>query len=144
MQNISFWIPVDPVPIKWTLEFIAGSHRKNRYLARTFLKKEAKWFPEGSLSDPPNIEENPGKYRVLSWELEPGDAVAFHMLTLHAGAESGALRRVFSVRLIGDNIRHAPRDWEISPEFPGLSDQLPAGVPMDHKLFPVIWPASEA
>jgi len=144
MQNISFWIPVDPVPLEWTLEFIAGSHQGNWYLPRTFLKKEAKWFPEGSLSDPPNIEENLEKYRVLSWELEPGDAVAFHMLTLHAGAGSGALRRVFSVRLIGDDIRHAPRDWETSPEFPGLSDQLPAGVPMDHELFPVIWPASRA
>ena len=144
MQNISFWIPVDPVPLEWTLEFIAGSHQENWYLPKTFLKKEAKWFPEGSLSDPPNIEENLEKYRVLRWGLEPGDAVAFHMLTLHAAAGSDALRRVFSVRLIGDDIRHAPRDWETSPEFPGLSDQLPAGVPMDHELFPVIWPASRA
>ena len=90
------------------------------------------------------FEEILEKYRGLSWKLEPGDAVAFHMLTLHAGAGSGALRRVFSVRLIGDDIRHAPRDWETSPEFPGLSDQLPAGVPMDHELFPIIWPASRA
>ena len=29
MQNISFWIPVDPVPLEWTLEFIAGSHQGN-------------------------------------------------------------------------------------------------------------------
>ena len=130
MQNISFWIPVDTVPLEWTLEFIAGSHQENWYMPRTFLMKEAKWFPE--------------KYRVLRWGLEPGDAVAFHMLTLHAAAGSDELRRVFSVRLIGDDIRHAPRDWETSPEFQGLSDQLPAGVPMDHELFPVIWPASRA
>ena len=25
-QNISFWIPVDPVPEESTLEFVAGSH----------------------------------------------------------------------------------------------------------------------
>ena len=112
MQNISFWIPVDPVPLEWTLEFIAGSHQGNWYLPRTFLKKEAKWFPEGSLLDPPNIEENLEKYRVLSWELEPGDAVAFHMLTLHSGEGTGALRRVFSIRMLGDDITHAPRSWE--------------------------------
>ena len=70
--------------------------------------------------------------------------MAFHMLTLHAGAGSDALRRVFSVRLIGDDIRHAPRDWETSPKFSGLSDQLLAGVPIDHELFPVSWPASRA
>ena len=135
---------MDSVPLEWTLEFVAGSHHGPWYLPRTFLKKEAKWFPEGSLSESPDIEGNLSNYNVLSWKLEPGDAVAFHMLTLHAGAGSGALRRVFSVRLIGDDIRHAPREWETSPEFPELSSQLPAGVPMDHELFPVIWPPSLA
>ena len=66
------------------------------------------------------------------------------MFTLQAGLGSGALRRVFSVRLIGDDIRHAPRDWENYPDFPRLSDQLPAGVQKDYELFTVIWPASRA
>jgi len=139
-QNVSFWIPVDPVPLEWTLEFVAGSHQENWYLPRTFLKKEAKWFPEGSLKEPPDIESNQDKYRILSWELEPGDAVAFHMLTLHTGAGAKMLRRVFSVRFLGDDIRHVPRTWETSPEFPGLSAELSAGVPMEHKLFPLAWP----
>ena len=64
------------------------------------------------------------------------------MLTLHTGAGTEALRRVFSVRMLGDDIRHAPRAWETSPEFPGLSLELAAGVPMKHKLFPIIWPAN--
>ena len=51
-QNVSFWIPVDPVPLEWTLELVAVSHLENCYLPRTFLKKEAKWFPEGSLKEP--------------------------------------------------------------------------------------------
>ncbi|MBC8257764.1 MAG: phytanoyl-CoA dioxygenase family protein [SAR324 cluster bacterium] len=139
-QNISFWIPVDPVPFAWSLEFAAGSHRDSWYLPRTFLKKQAKWFPEGSLEEAPEIGVDPDNSRVLSWELEPGDAVAFHMLTLHAGAGAEDLRRVFSVRMIGDDILHAPREWRTSPEFPGLSEQLPAGVPMDHKFFPLTWP----
>jgi len=37
-QNVSFWIPVDPVP----LELVAVSHLENCYLPRIFLKKEAK------------------------------------------------------------------------------------------------------
>ena len=143
-QNVSFWIPVDPVPLESTLEFAAGSHLENWFLPRTFLKKEAKWFPEGSLMEPPDIEANPDKYRILSWALEPGDALAFHMLTLHTGAGTEALRRVFSVRMLGDDILHAPRAWETSPEFPGLSVELPAGEPMKHKLFPLIWPINLA
>ena len=63
------------------------------------------------------------------------------MLTLHSagGVSSGRRRRVFSVRFLGDDIRHAPRPWKTSPDFPGLSDVLPAGAPMDHALFPVLW-----
>lgn len=31
-QNVSFWIPVDPVPLAWTLELVAVSHLENCYL----------------------------------------------------------------------------------------------------------------
>jgi len=44
-----------------------------------------------------------------------------------------------SVRFLGDDIVHAPRPWPTSPPFPGLADELPAGAPMDHPLFPVLW-----
>jgi hypothetical protein len=42
---------------------------------------------------------------------------------------------------MGDDIKHAPRRWITSPEFPGLADELPEGAPMDHPLFPVLWRA---
>jgi hypothetical protein len=63
------------------------------------------------------------------------------MLTLHTagGVGSGRRRRVFSERLLGDDIRHAPRRWPTSPEFSGLDAELPAGAPMEHALFPVLW-----
>jgi ectoine hydroxylase-related dioxygenase (phytanoyl-CoA dioxygenase family) len=140
-QNCSFWIPVDPVSRASTLEFVAGSHRGPWLMPRSFLDKEAKWFPEGSLADLPDIEAARERYRILGWALEPGDAVCFHMLTLHAtaGVSGGARRRVFSVRLLGDDTRHAPRRWQTSPDFPGLVEALAAGAPMEHPLFPVLW-----
>ena len=110
-------------------------------MPRTFLKKEAKWFPEGSLKEPPDIEADPDNYSVLSWALEPGDEVAFHILTLHNGAGTKVLCRVFSVLLLGDDIRYAPRTWETSQVFPELSLELSAGVPMEYKLFPLICPS---
>jgi ectoine hydroxylase-related dioxygenase (phytanoyl-CoA dioxygenase family) len=140
-QNCSFWIPVDPVSRASTLEFVAGSHRGPWLMPRSFMEREAKWFPEGSLVDLPDVEADPQRYRILGWELEPGDAVCFHMLTLHAsaGVSGGQRRRVFSVRLLGDDIRHAPRRWRTSPEFPGLTETLPSGAPMEHPLFPTLW-----
>jgi ectoine hydroxylase-related dioxygenase (phytanoyl-CoA dioxygenase family) len=139
-QNTSFWIPVDPVRRHSTLEFVAGSHRGPWLMPRTFLSHEARWFPEGSLAELPDIDANRATFPIIGWALEPGDGVAFHMLTLHAtaGVDGDRRRRVFSARFLGDDMRHAPRRWATSPPFPGLADELPAGAPMDHPLFPLL------
>ena len=142
-QNASFWIPVDPVSRESTLEFVAGSHLGPWLMPRTFLDAQARWFPEGTLADLPNIEADRNAFPILGWELTPGDAVCFHMLTLHAAPGVGGAhrRRVFSVRFLGDDMTHAPRRWRTSPEFPGLREELPAGSPMRHPLFPELWRA---
>ena len=141
-QNCSFWIPVDPVSRASTLEFVAGSHLRTLAHA-ALLHGEARrsGFPRARLADLPDIDAERQRYRILGWELEPGDAVCFHMLTLHAsaGVSAGERRRVFSVRLLGDDIRHAPRRWKTSPDFPGLAQALPAGAPLEHPLFPLLW-----
>ena len=140
-QNASMWFPVDPVPRAATLEFIAGSHRGPWFMPRTFLDEQAKWFPEGSLAEMPDFAADPEKWPVIGWELEPGDAVFFNMVTVHgsAGVEGPNRRRVLSVRFLGDDMVHAPRRWTTSPPFPGLVDELAAGAPMHHPLFPVLW-----
>jgi ectoine hydroxylase-related dioxygenase (phytanoyl-CoA dioxygenase family) len=143
-QNISFWIPVDPVSRAATLEFVAGSHLGPWLMPRSFMDSQAKWFPEGSLADLPNVDANRAAFPIVGWDLQPGDLVCFHMLTLHAAGGTDSRRRVFSVRFLGDDITHAPRRWRTSPEFPGLIDELAAGAPMDHALFPVLWPAGGA
>jgi ectoine hydroxylase-related dioxygenase (phytanoyl-CoA dioxygenase family) len=142
-QNVSFWIPVDPVSRASTLEFVGGSHRGPWLMPRSFLDSQAKWFPEGSLADLPDVESRRHELPIIGWQLEPGDVVCFHMLTLHAtrGVDGAGRRRVFSVRFLGDDIVHAPRRWTTSPSFPGLADELPAGAPMHHPLFPLLWTA---
>jgi ectoine hydroxylase-related dioxygenase (phytanoyl-CoA dioxygenase family) len=144
-QNVSFWIPVDPVNRESTLEFVAGSHRGPWLMPRSFMDAQAKWFPEGTLADLPDVEAARDTFPILGWELQPGDAVCFHMLMLHAssGVTGAQRRRVFSVRFLGDDIRHAPRRWKTSPEFPGLSDELAADAPMNHPLFPLLWQAQQ-
>ena len=143
-QNVSFWIAVDAVRRHSTLEFVAGSHRGPWLMPRSFMDSQAKWFPEGSLQDLPDIEAARERYPIIGWAIEPGDVVAFHMLALHAsgGVDGDTRRRVFSVRMLGDDITHAPRSWVTSPPFPGLAERLPAGAPMrDEALFPLLWPA---
>jgi ectoine hydroxylase-related dioxygenase (phytanoyl-CoA dioxygenase family) len=140
LQNISFWIPVDPVSRASTLEFIAGSHLGPWLMPRTFMTNQAKWFPEGTLAELPDIENHREDFPILGWDLQPGDLVCFHMLSLHAsaGVDGTHRRRVYSVRFLGDDMTHAPRPWVTSPPFPGLDQELPAGAPMNHALFPLM------
>lgn len=137
------WLPVDPVAVQSTLRFVAGSHLDGWLMPRSFMSNEAKWFPEGTLKDLPDIDAEPDKFKILEWALEPGDALFFHMLTLHGagGVAGGKRRRVLSVRFMGDDIVHAPRQWRTSPPFPGLVDRLPAGAAMTEPEFPVLWSA---
>lgn len=140
-QNISFWIPIDPVSRASTLEFVAGSHHGPWLMPRSFMDSQARWFPEGALADLPDIESDRSRYEILGWALQPGDVVCFHMLTLHAagGVTGEQRRRVVSIRFLGDDITHALRPWKTSPEFPGLAEELPDGAPMHHPSMPIIW-----
>lgn len=140
-QNCSMWIPVDPVSRYSTLEFVAGSHLGPWLMPRSFMNNEAKWFPEGSLMELPDIDAAREQFPIIGWDVNPGDVVIFHMLTLHSarGVTANQRRRVFSLRMIGDDITHAPRPWKTSPAFVGLEAELPANEPMIHPLFPLLF-----
>jgi ectoine hydroxylase-related dioxygenase (phytanoyl-CoA dioxygenase family) len=142
-RGVSAWIPVDPVPEDGCLELVAGSHLGPWLMPRTFLAKEARWFPEGSLAELPDIEADPARFDIRRFELQPGDAIFFDFLTVHGapGFPHRGRRRVLSLRYLSADARHAPRTWRTSPPFDDLDAELPAGADMDHPLFPVVWPA---
>jgi ectoine hydroxylase-related dioxygenase (phytanoyl-CoA dioxygenase family) len=143
-SGISAWIPVDPVPVAGCLELIAGTHRGPWLMPRTFLDGQAKWFPEGSLGELPDIEADRDGYDIRRYEMAAGDAIFFDFLTVHGapGFPFTGRRRVLSLRYLSDRARHAPRRWHTSPQFHGLAAELADGVDMDHPLFPVVWPAA--
>lgn len=143
-QTVSFWIPLDPVPRESTLELVAGSHADGTwYMPRSFVAKAPMVFDEGALAEVPDVDADPCRYRIVGWALAPGDAVAFHMLTLHRAAGSSGRRRAFSVRCIGDDVTYAPRPHRTSPPFPELDGVLAPGAPMVHEELPVLWRAGD-
>jgi ectoine hydroxylase-related dioxygenase (phytanoyl-CoA dioxygenase family) len=140
-DTVSFWIPLDPVPRESSLEFVAGSHASGTwYMPRSFFDDRALVFDEGAFGEVPDVEADRDAFEILGWPLEPGDAVAFNMLTLHAAAGSRRRRRAFSVRLVGDDVRLAARAHATSPPFPELDGRLAPGDELDHPLFPLLWP----
>lgn len=138
-QTVSFWIPLDPVERTNTLEFVAGSHSGSWFMPRSFVEGTPMTFDEGSLEEVPDVEADRALYDIRGWAMQPGDAVAFNMLTLHAAGGSPTRRRAFSLRLTGDDVRYAPRPHRTSPPFPELVGALAPGDPLDHPVFPVLW-----
>src|SRR5258708_3322848 len=112
-RGVSAWIPVDPVPEAGCLELLAGSHDGPWLMPRTFLSREARWFPEGSLAELPDIEADRGAYDIRRFELAPGDAIFFDFLTVHGapGFPYPGARRGLSLRCLSAGATFAPRGW---------------------------------
>ena len=115
---ISMWLPVDAVPRESTLEFVAGTHLGPWLMPRTFMQRESKWFPEGSLADVPAVDDDRDSFPIIGWALQPGDAVFFHALALHGSRGSATRRRVISIRYLGDDAHRVERRWRCSPPMP--------------------------
>ncbi|MBO1324512.1 phytanoyl-CoA dioxygenase family protein [Acetobacter sp. TBRC 12305] len=141
-QTVSFWIPLDPVPASCALECVAGSHKwgmdhKPMRFDGTPL------YADDDSTPMPDIDANRDAYRILGWDMAPGDAVAFDFGTVHgAAATVGAInrRRVFSARLVGEGATFADRNGKGSPPLAHLT--LHDGDPLVGEDFPVLYSVS--
>ncbi|WP_120634339.1 phytanoyl-CoA dioxygenase family protein [Ruegeria sp. EL01] len=135
-QTVSFWSPLDPVK-QATLRCVAGSHRWEKEVLPTRWVSEEGFFPdEGQYIPAPDPDAEGMK--VVEFEMEPGDAVAFNYRTLHGarGNQSDSRRRAFSLRLVGDDARYVERPGRTSPPFPG-HDMTP-GQRLREDWFPIL------
>jgi ectoine hydroxylase-related dioxygenase (phytanoyl-CoA dioxygenase family) len=141
-DNVSLWLPLDPVPKERSVEFIAGSHLWGRWFTPTrFVGVDYERRDDG-YEAMPDIEAARDGYDIRSFDLAPGDCVAFHFRTVHGApgnASADMRRRAVAFRWTGDDARFALRRGEMSPPFPDFPDCTHApGDPLDSPLFPVI------
>ena len=144
-KTVSFWIPLDPVS-RASDARVRGRHARRQLVHAALVPAgNALVFDEGTLEEVPDVEADRDAFPILGWEMQPGDAVAFNMLTLHAAGPADSRRRAVSFRLIGEDVRYGPRPHRTSPPFPGLDEELAAGEPMRvDRLFPVPLPVGVA
>lgn len=139
-QTVSFWSPMDRVSDA-TLRCVAGSHRWPKPVLPVRWLSEENFYGDSDKYIPvPDPDADPDAYQILEWEMQPGDAVAFHFGILHGarGNMSASRRRAFSLRFVGDNARYVSRPGPTSPPFPGhgMSD----GDRLREDWFPVVYP----
>lgn len=139
-QTVSLWLPLDPVPRTICLESVVGSHawgklfRPRRFDGTTYDHSSA------DLVEMPDISGNREAYSIVSWDLDPGDCIAFDFKTVHGapGNVTAGSRRAFSTRWFGEDAVYADRGGATSPPYPHLAARLKAGDSLPEEDFPVI------
>ncbi|KMK69076.1 phytanoyl-CoA dioxygenase family protein [Puniceibacterium sp. IMCC21224] len=138
-QIASVWTSVDPVSANRSgLEFVVGSHRwpqRFRPLGVGGIVKSV-----AQMDATPDPEDLRSKYKIASWDMQPGDAVLFHALTLHGSrGTSGKTvnRRALATRWCGDDARYTPTGKELQVAWPhGLNPGDSIGGPVFPQVLP--------
>jgi ectoine hydroxylase-related dioxygenase (phytanoyl-CoA dioxygenase family) len=139
-QICSFWLALDTASdASGGLKYVRGSHRWGKLFEAVAASEQDRHEWQGSKFEPvPDIDAHPEQYELLSWDLEPGDVLVHHALTLHGASGNSTQhrrRRGLATRWTGDDVVYDPRPGTMGlPYDPGLE----AGAPLDSTLFPVM------
>jgi len=141
---VTVWLALDEVTFdSGPLEFIAGSHRWDRWF-RPFIaasdgaveavspELDAEYEPL------PDFDAEREQHTILCWEMQPGDALAFHALAVHGARNNSAAhpRRGYAMRFTG-----AGTEYYLGPGVnPRITNPaLVPGDPMDSDQYPVAY-----
>jgi ectoine hydroxylase-related dioxygenase (phytanoyl-CoA dioxygenase family) len=156
---VRVWLPCDPAPRETAIEVVAGSHawgityRIAAVPTDNTVRTSGGGFSVQDLrvdeaAPPlPDINAHRDEYRILGWDVEPGDALVFHGSILH-GAGSSAYqpkpRRVLAVLYAGPRERYVQRPGRSSVDIASFrGTQLNDGELLsDHpEVYPLVWSA---
>ena len=154
---IRVWIPCDYSPRDLTVQVVRGSHRWNAVYNTTgeepkivsTVEAGGDFTYEGMgdemLPPAPDVRRFRDSFEILSWDVEPGDALVFQGNMLH-GADGhpgwDRPRRAFAVMLGGPQLRyHAPRGKAFPAPGRCEAETIPDGAPIGdyEQAFPVCW-----
>lgn len=150
----TIWMPLVSVKRENALAYVPGSHRLDSvFYQYNFgdLNPDGKTdvdqvdFSTVSELEFPDINSDPEKFGVVSWDMQPGDCVAFNSRTMHGG--SGKLEgdnelRVFTSKWLGDDVHIKLRECGMDPDHSAVMTEygLKPGDRPDTDLYPKIWP----
>jgi len=140
-QTASFWIPLDPVSRTVSIEYLAGSHRWDKFYKPTRFDGTA-LRPNQQFDELPDVDGHRDDFDIAGFEMEPGDAIAFSFKTVHGAPGNSARdrrRRVFAARWMGDDVVYADHGGMVSPPFPDI--HLNDGDSLEVPEFPLIYDA---
>jgi ectoine hydroxylase-related dioxygenase (phytanoyl-CoA dioxygenase family) len=141
-QVMSFWLALDEVTLdSGALEFVAGSHKWDRWFQpEPFGPGQTSYTHNANYEDMLDIEAERDKHRILSWDMQPGDVIAFHAMAVHGAGpnfRADRRRRGYTVRYIGEGATYLYEDGMAAPL---AIPELENGQPYSTDRTPVVWP----
>jgi ectoine hydroxylase-related dioxygenase (phytanoyl-CoA dioxygenase family) len=160
-QLIRLWLPCDYSPRDLTVQVVRGSHRWNVVYKPSGTDIDAavsdvEYAGRDGIGDPqlppaPDVRRYRDSFDILSWDVAPGDVLAFQGNMLHGTdgqPNHDRPRRAFAILLGGSELRyHLPRGKAFpSPgRVRGLrrDDNIPDGdcIGRHEDAFPTCWRA---
>lgn len=139
-QCVIAWIPIDPAnEANGVTRYIRGSHLWDETFApNMFLSQTV--FPGAPDKKCPDIEGDEDNWDIISFDVEPGDVVIHHVMTVHGagGNQTDLPRRAISFRYTGDDVRYLNKPGAL-PQ-PDIAAPLRDGQRLRSKDYPVVWP----
>ena len=139
-QCVIAWIPLDPAnEANGVTQYVRGSHKWGEvYAPNMFVSQTV--FPGAEDPKCPDIEAAPDDYDIISFDVEPGDVIIHHVLTVHGagGNTTDSPRRAISFRYTGDNVRYHDKPGAM-PQ-PGMVLKPKEGERLHTPDYPIVWP----
>lgn len=145
---MSIWMPLDTVTREsGSVIYIRGSHKWKKWYQPENFKKDIETVIDPDAEKIPDFDMDSPSHEFLWWDLEPGDCILHHPLTVHSApgnASKTLRRRALATRWTGDDACYDPRPSTFM-DLPALKPLIPEtglapGDPMGGPLFPQIWP----
>ncbi len=134
------WVALDPVTKEnGAMEYVKGSHKWGKKFAPNVLIAQS-IDPTSPYEKTPDIEGNRDDYDIISFDVQPGDVIIHHVLTVHgAGGNVTAdrSRRAISFRYCGDDIRYFDKPGAV--EQPYVDNPPQNGQRLTTDDYPLVW-----
>ena len=146
---MSIWLALGDMTLdNGGLEFIRGSHKWGRRFDPFTAEADGTNYAEISTrmaeNEPtPDFDNERDQHEILAWDLAPGDAVAFHALTVHhanCNATDGQPRKGYALRFMGSEVRYRQEDASMNEKV--LNPDLNPGDVMDSEQYAVVYDAT--
>jgi len=144
---MSFWVALDRIDATTgAMELIRGSHKWDRWFQPYYVDATGahgdEWKKKQATFEPlPDFEAERDRHVMLRWDMEPGDAIAFHALTVHSALPNTSKDRrrwAYVIRYCGRDARYY--DGEVM-NTDITNPALKNGDPLDSAQYPVVYRA---